>query len=58
MEDWHDFLVTAAQAGAALAGLVFVGISINLEMIMANPRYGLAGRALQRFAIMLVHMAS
>ena len=47
MGDWHDFFVTAAQAAAALAGLIFVGVSINLEMIMANPRYGLAGRALE-----------
>jgi hypothetical protein len=47
MDDWHDFLVTAAQAGAALAGLVFVGISINLEMIMSNLTYGLPGRALE-----------
>ena len=53
MGDWHDFLVTAAQAGAALAGLVFVGISINLEMIMSNPTYGLPGRALEALVMLM-----
>jgi modulator of FtsH protease len=53
MGDWHDFFVTAAQAAAALAGLIFVGVSINLEMIMANPRYGLAGRALEALVLLV-----
>ena len=53
MGDWHDFFVTAAQAAAALAGLIFVGVSINLEMIMANPRYGLADRALEALILLV-----
>jgi modulator of FtsH protease len=40
---WTDFLVAAAGATAALAGLVFVALSINLTRIIALP--GVAGRA-------------
>ena len=53
MGDWQDFLVTAAQAAAALAGLMFVGLSINLEMIIANPRYGWAGHALEALDLLV-----
>ncbi len=53
MDEWHDFFSTSAEAAAALAGLLFVGLSINLEMIMANPRYGLTGRTLE-VLVMLV----
>ena len=42
MGDWHDFFLAAAGAAAVLAGLVFVGVSINLDMIMSNPAYALA----------------
>jgi hypothetical protein len=40
---WTDFLVAAAGATAALAGLVFVALSINLTRIISLP--GVAGRA-------------
>lgn len=40
---WHDFLVAAAGASGALAGLVFVALSINLARILASP--DLPGRA-------------
>jgi hypothetical protein len=53
MADWHDFFLATAGAAAVLAGLVFVGVSINLDTIMANPVYGLAGRALEAL-VMLV----
>src|SRR5215212_6778453 len=53
MDDWHDFFLAAAGAAAVLAGLVFVGVSINLEMIMANPTYGLAGRALEALVLLV-----
>lgn len=53
MGDWHDFFLAAAGAAAVLAGLVFVGVSINLEMIMANPSYGLAGRALEALVLLM-----
>ena len=49
-EDWSDFLVAASGASAALAGLVFVGISINLTRILALP--GLPGRAGQTIVVL------
>jgi hypothetical protein len=44
MEEWHDFFVASAGAAAALTGLLFVGLSINLSKILAFPV--LADRAL------------
>ncbi len=34
---WHDFLVAQVGAGATLAGLVFVAISINLTKVLEQP---------------------
>jgi hypothetical protein len=34
---WEDFGVAAAGASAALAGLVFVAVSINLDRVLAYP---------------------
>jgi hypothetical protein len=53
MSDWHDFFLATAGAAAVLAGLVFVGVSINLEMIMANPIYGMAGRAVEALVLLV-----
>ncbi len=53
MEEWHDFFLAAAGAAAVLAGLVFVGVSINLEMIMADPTYGLVNRALEALILLM-----
>ena len=53
MEEWHDFFLAAAGAAAVLAGLVFVGVSINLEMIMADPTYGLVNRALEALVLLM-----
>ena len=37
MNEWHDFFVSSAGAAAALAGLIFVGISISLSKILNTP---------------------
>lgn len=37
MDDWADFCVAQIGASAALAGLVIVGVTINLDDIIASP---------------------
>ena len=37
MDEWSDFCVAQIGASAALAGLVFVGVTINLDAIIATP---------------------
>ena len=45
MNAWHDFFLAQAGAAGVLTGLVFVGVSINLQKIVSDPSSGLAGRA-------------
>lgn len=47
---WHDFFLAAAGASAALLGLLFVGVSINLAAISGEERLDLRARAGQAFA--------
>jgi len=44
MNEWHDLFVATAGSSAALTGLIFVGVSINLSRILSFPN--LPGRAL------------
>lgn len=37
MESWHDYMVAQAGASAALLGLIFVGIAINLDRMLKAP---------------------
>lgn len=48
MPGWDNFFVAQVGASAALIGLVFVGISINLSRIIGTP--GLTGRAVEAIA--------
>jgi hypothetical protein len=58
LETWHDFFIAAAGAAAALSGLIFVAVSINLREILAEEKKigssYLTGRALESLAALLV----
>jgi modulator of FtsH protease len=50
-EQWHDLFVAMAGASAALAGLLFVAVSINVDRIL---RYeGLPERGLETLGMLL-----
>lgn len=38
-EQWHDFFVMVGGGAAALAGLVFVAMSVNLNIIARDPTH-------------------
>src|SRR5215211_9285643 len=59
MNEWYDFFLAQAGAAGVLTGLVFVGVSINLEKIVSDPSSGLAGRAAEALILLVaVLMAS
>ena len=49
--NWESFFVAQVGASAALTGLIFVGVSINLTKIIASP--GLPGRAFEALLVLL-----
>lgn len=52
MGSWQTLFATQAGVGAALTGLVFVALSINLKQILALP--GLADRAGEAVLLLLL----
>jgi hypothetical protein len=50
-EQWHDLFVAVAGASAALAGLLFVAVSINVERILKYE--GLPERGIEALAMLL-----
>jgi modulator of FtsH protease len=52
MGSWESFFVAQVGASAAVAGLVFVGVSINLDKILKYA--GLPGRALEALVVLLL----
>lgn len=38
-DQWNDFFIMVGGGAAALAGLVFVAMSINLKVITSDPRH-------------------
>jgi len=54
-EQWHDLFVMSGGAAAALAGLLFVAVSLNLEDVLAQRGLPpLAARSLQVLLGLLV----
>ncbi len=51
MAGWDNFFIAEVGASAAFAGLVFVGVSINLAEIVAAPR--LVDYALEALVVLL-----
>lgn len=56
MTGWENFFIAEVGASAALAGLIFVGVSINLNRILSLPR--LPDRALEAVSLLLTVLAS
>jgi hypothetical protein len=38
-DQWHDYFITVGGAAAALTGLVFVAMSLNLSIIAGDPTH-------------------
>jgi hypothetical protein len=49
--DWHDLFVASAGAAAALTGLIFVAVSINLARILEDRRLPI--RAAETLSVLL-----
>lgn len=52
LEGWSEFFVAAAGASAALAGLIIVAMSVNVELIITIP--GMTSRAASAVALLVL----
>ena len=52
VEGWSDFFVAVAGASAALAGLIIVAMSVNIETIVTSP--ALPARAAATIAVLML----
>jgi hypothetical protein len=51
INEWHDFFIAMTGSAAALTGLIFVGVSINITKILSLPK--LPDRALLSLILLL-----
>jgi hypothetical protein len=51
ISNWSNFLIAETGAAAALAGLIFVAVSINLNKIIEYP--GVAARAAEALSLLM-----
>jgi hypothetical protein len=51
-------LLGPGGAAGVLTGLVFVGVSINLEKILSQPDFGLPGRAAEALILRVAGLAT
>jgi hypothetical protein len=56
--EWGDLFLAAAGATAALSGLIFVGLSVNIRTVLAADKHEgqsfLTGRALEALVALLI----
>lgn len=51
MNEWNDFWMAVAASAATLTGLIFIGVSISLKELLANPQ--LPARAIQSLVLLM-----
>jgi hypothetical protein len=55
LQSWHDFYVTAGAAAATLFGLLFVGLSLHIRVVVSHPDVrSLARATLTDFFVVLL----
>jgi hypothetical protein len=55
LQGWHDFYVTSGAASATLAGLLFVGLSLHLRIVVTHPEVRSVARiTLSNYFVILV----
>jgi hypothetical protein len=55
LQGWHDFYLTSGAAAATLAGLLFVGLSLHLRIVVTHPEVrSLARITLSNYFVVLL----